>query len=75
MMKFSNDNENTDVVEKPKMTLDNLHKGKLTASSLVNQSVEIDPFMEHSLNFKHGLEELMWQYKEVNRDIRKKINK
>jgi hypothetical protein len=61
MMKSSDDNENKNAVEKNKMMHDNLHKRKLTASSPASQFTEMNHF-QASLNFKHGLEELVWQY-------------
>jgi hypothetical protein len=71
MIKSSRDSDNGEevVLEKRNiMTLDNVRKKILIASSLPNHITEIDHFMERNLNSKRGLEELMRPYGEMERD-------
>lgn len=53
LVKFTlSEDEDKEVVEQQKLTVDNLSKVMLTAKTLSDQMVEVDPFMERSLKFK-----------------------
>ncbi|KAI1888220.1 hypothetical protein AGOR_G00182770 [Albula goreensis] len=70
---MSSDDEEDESERSNKMTLVNLSKGLLLANNLADYFIDIDPFMERSLKFKRGLEELLAPYKQLQKDFQNKI--
>ncbi|XP_053143783.1 tigger transposable element-derived protein 1-like [Hemicordylus capensis] len=56
-----------------KLTLEKINRFLKHASELADEAVDMDPFMQRSLTFRRGLNELIQPYAEVQKDLGKKM--
>lgn len=65
----SEEDKKDNVGEKTLITLANINELLTIASDLTNKALEVDPFMERSLTFKKFVNDALWPYKELQRNL------